>query len=157
MEIFAKLGIDWRLLVAQGVNFAILLLLLKRFAYRPMLTFLEERAKRIEQGLDDAKEAKKTLQTMKEQEADMLHKAQAQAKQIIEEARQEGKLQGEQLHQKAKADAEAMMEQAKQSLLLEKEALMREARTEIAEVVLLATEKVLMNRLQENAPLSHEN
>jgi F-type H+-transporting ATPase subunit b len=157
MEIFAKLGIDWKLLVAQGVNFIILLFLLKRFAYRPMLTFLEERVARIDKGLKDAEEAKETLRTMKRQEADILRKAQMTAKQLIEEARQEGKLQGEQLRQKAKADVEAMMEQAKQSLLLEKESLMREARTEIAEVVLLATEKVLMNRSQENAPLSHEN
>ena len=53
MDVFAKLGIDWKLLIAQAVNFGILFLVLRRFAYKPMLDFLENRSAQIDKGLKD--------------------------------------------------------------------------------------------------------
>ena len=61
MEILAKLGVDKWLLLAQGVNFIVLLLVLTRFVYRPFIRHLDERAARIEGGLTHAREAEERL------------------------------------------------------------------------------------------------
>ena len=47
-ELFSKLGIDWKLLIAQIINFLVLLFVLYKFAYRPILSMLEKRTKKIE-------------------------------------------------------------------------------------------------------------
>ena len=61
MDALANLGIDIKLLTAQVINFALLLLILRRFAYQPMLQLMDERSARIEQGLKDAEAAAKKL------------------------------------------------------------------------------------------------
>ena len=63
MEIFAKLGIDWKLLIAQAINFAVLFWVLRRYAYKTMLDFLEKRTVRIEKGLQDAEAAQAKLKS----------------------------------------------------------------------------------------------
>ena len=68
MEIFEKLGIDVKLVIAQLVNFFILLYVLKRFAYKPVLKILEDRERKIEKGLKDAQSAEKRLHEMEEAE-----------------------------------------------------------------------------------------
>ena len=72
MEIFSKLGIDWRLLLAQVVNFLILLFVLRRFAYTPMLRFLEKRKNRIEKGLKEGKLATEKLLQIAKKEKEIL-------------------------------------------------------------------------------------
>ena len=61
-ELLTKLGIDLKLLVAQIVNFLILLLVLYKFAYGPIVAMLEKRQKKIEKGLKEAEEAHKKLE-----------------------------------------------------------------------------------------------
>ncbi len=60
-ELFSQLGIDWRLLLSQAANFLILLIVLRAFAYAPLMKLLKERRARIEEGLEHAKEADRRL------------------------------------------------------------------------------------------------
>lgn len=60
-ELVEQLGLDWRLLLSQAVNFLILLALLRQFAYKPLLKVLKERRERIEGGLAKAEEAEQRL------------------------------------------------------------------------------------------------
>jgi len=59
------LGIDWQLLIAEIINFVILLLILKRFLYKPFLRLLEQRRVKIEEGIKKAEEAEKSLQKIR--------------------------------------------------------------------------------------------
>ena len=68
MEALANLGIDWKLLLAQVVNFVVVLLVLRRFAYQPMLRLLDERTHKIEKGLADAESATRKLGEMETKE-----------------------------------------------------------------------------------------
>lgn len=56
-SLFAQLGIDWKLLLSQVVNFAILLAVLTQFVYKPLLKVIKKRNERIQEGLDKANEA----------------------------------------------------------------------------------------------------
>ncbi|OGZ02335.1 MAG: hypothetical protein A2946_02465 [Candidatus Liptonbacteria bacterium RIFCSPLOWO2_01_FULL_53_13] len=56
-ELFHNLGIDWKLLLSQAVNFGLLIIALRAFAYKPLVALLNERRAKIEEGLTKAKEA----------------------------------------------------------------------------------------------------
>ena len=64
-ELLENLEIKWQLLAAQTVNFFILLFVLKKFLYKPMLKFLKERREAIEEGLKKVKEAVKIIKASK--------------------------------------------------------------------------------------------
>ncbi len=55
MQIFSTLGIDWKLLLAQLINFAILIGVLGYFVYTPILRLLDERRERVKKAMDDAR------------------------------------------------------------------------------------------------------
>lgn len=68
-ELLHKLGIDWKLLLAQAANFFIILVILRFTVYKPLLKMLHERRRKIEQGLTDSDAAEKKLS-----EVDMAYK-----------------------------------------------------------------------------------
>lgn len=65
-ELFHQLGVDWHLLLSQAVNFFLVFLVLRFFVYKPLLTLLHERKRKIEEGLVKAEEAGKRLKEVEE-------------------------------------------------------------------------------------------
>jgi F-type H+-transporting ATPase subunit b len=61
-QLLSQLGIDWRLLISQAVNFFLLLVVLRVFVYKPLLKLLHDRRARIEEGITKAEEADRRLQ-----------------------------------------------------------------------------------------------
>src|SRR5438094_3314742 len=80
-------GVDWTHLIAQILSFSIVCVLLHRFAYRPVLTMLEERRQRIAEGLANAENIKTELARTEAQRQEMMVQVNAQATRLIEEAR----------------------------------------------------------------------
>ncbi|MDD5083801.1 MAG: F0F1 ATP synthase subunit B [Candidatus Moranbacteria bacterium] len=147
MEILAKLGIDWKLFIAQIVNFAILFWILRRFAYRPMLAFLAERTERIDKGLSDADAAHKKLGEMEQKEREMLEQAKKEAQKILEKAERLGKQNYEKMLEQAKEDVDRLMKQSELKMESEKAKLLSDAKAQLAELVVLTTEKVLQEKI----------
>jgi F-type H+-transporting ATPase subunit b len=147
MEALSALGIDWKLLLAQGVNFLVLLYILKRFAYKPMLDHLEQRTARIERGLRDAEAAKIRLEEAAAKEEAILGKAREAAKQIVADAEIAAEKRGEKIVAEVEKKAASLLEEAKKHAEQERDSLFREAKNEIAGLVLAATEKVLQEKL----------
>src|SRR2546421_6233967 len=75
------------LFLSQVISFAIVAVLLSRFAYKPILAVLEERRRRIEEGLLNAERIKKQLAEAEQRHAEILAKANAEAQRMIDEAR----------------------------------------------------------------------
>lgn len=147
MEIFAKLGVDWKLLLAQVVNFAILFWILRRFAYRPMLEFLEKRSERIEKGLKDAEAAKHKLSEMEEKEKEVLAAARHEARAILSAAEEGAKKRDAERLAETEAEAKRFLEDARIKIGEEKQKILSEAKREIAEVVSLSVEKILKEKV----------
>lgn len=143
MEALVKLGIDWKLLLAQAVNFIVLLLVLRRFAYRPMLEFLDKRAGRIEQGLKDAEAAGKRLEEAARKEEDLLAAAREEAKNLVAKAEIAAEKRAEAIMAQVETKSEAIFEEAKKHAEAEREKIFREAKEELAMLVLSATERIL--------------
>ncbi len=147
MEIFAKLGVDGKLLLAQAVNFAVLFWVLRRFAYRPMLEFLEKRTERIEQGLKDAEAATAKLFAMEQKEKEVLAAAHQEARTLIIVAEESAKKRDAERMAETEARATQFLAEAEAKISEEKEKVLSEAKAEIAEMVSLGVEKILKEKV----------
>jgi len=147
MEALANLGIDWKLFAAQAVNFLILLWVLKRFAYKPMLDFLEKRSDRIDKGLKDAEAATKKLSEMGEKEKKVLKEARSEAKALIESAETAAQKRDAERLAETELKTKRFLEEARTKIEEEKVKAVSEAKQEIAEVVIVAVEKVLREKM----------
>jgi len=147
MELLHNLGIDGRLLLAQLINFIILLAVLYKFAYGPVLKMLEERTKKIEKGLKDAEESQKKLAEISEKEAAVLVEARKNAQQIIKKSEESAVKNAEDIVALAKEQSDRLLEQAQKQIEQEKAKIMAEVKTEIAGLVVAATGKIIGEKL----------
>lgn len=85
-ELLTQFGIDWKLLAAQVVNFFILLVILRAFAYKPVLKMLADRRKRIEEGIKASDESKRLLAQTDKREKEIILKAEQSALAIVSDA-----------------------------------------------------------------------
>src|SRR5205085_4071304 len=81
-------GFDVWIFLSQVISFVIVALVLRQFAYKPILAILEERRQRIAEGLLNAEKIKQQLAEAEQRYADILAKANAQAQKMIDEARE---------------------------------------------------------------------
>lgn len=143
MGLFTTFGIDWKLLVAQAVNFLILLAILYKWLYRPLVRFLEQRRERIEQSLAEAKRIERELQELGVTKEWTLHEARREAEEIRRRAEAQAETQRQETLGKVRAEAERVVAEARHKFLAEREELMRQVRQQAASLVAQASAKVL--------------
>lgn len=131
------------MLIAQLVNFLILLYVLKRFVYVPMTRFLDARREKIAQGLRDAEESEALRQKVKVESEEIVHLAKRQAKDIVEQAHGQAKDAQAAILEKAQEEAREIVRAAEKRSQEERDAFVARFRTEISELVVLAAEKVV--------------
>lgn len=139
----AVLGIDTPFLIAQVVNFLLLLVLLRWLLYRPLLAMLNQRRTTIEESLKQAAVAKEAADNAAVETKKQLDAAREQAKQIVEDAKAQATLVATQLKEQASSEAEALLERTRTQLGQEKAAVLAEAEHELSSLVLAATQKVV--------------
>ena len=145
--LLSKLGIDWKLLIAQIVNFLVLLFVLWKFAYGPILAMLEKRQKKIEKGLADADEAHKKLVESEERQKEILKNARVEAKDIVEKAREQAEKAKSEIAAESKVQAEKIIISAKSEIEQEKQKTIAEIKSEIGGLVAAATEKIVGEKM----------
>lgn len=158
-ETAETLGWNLWLFLSQVISFVIVALLLRRFAYKPILGVLEERRRRIEEGLLNAEKIKKELAEAEKRYQEILAKANADAQKMIDEARESSVHLAERKEQEAIAAAEQIMAKAREASALEHERTMAELKRELGHLVVETTAKVTgkvltsddQRRLQEEA------
>lgn len=143
MELLKTLGIDWRLLFWQAVNFLIVLYVLKRYAFGPIVEALARRTAALEQGLKDAAAAKESLLSGEKEKAAMVAAARTEAGRILTEARSDAEAMRAELLAKAKSEVEEIVARGKERLASEKEAMVDSARSELGALVVDAVSKIL--------------
>lgn len=119
-QFVSQLGIDWRLLLSQAVNFLVVLVVLRLFVYKPVLAVLHERKKKIEEGLVKAEEAERRLSEADLIKQEKIHEAETEILQLFKESDSKLKMTEEErlkeIEKKAEQamkNAELMMEQKK--------------------------------------------
>lgn len=149
MELITKLGIDWKLLIAQVINFFILLFVLYRFAYKPLLRMLNKRTETIAKSLEDAKQIDRNLAESAQEKETILKTARQQAQKILDEVMQKAEAVRQEKLTQANTEVEEIVARTKAELAQAKTALVKEAQAEVADIVIQAVEKVLLERLNE--------
>jgi F-type H+-transporting ATPase subunit b len=135
-------GVAWWLFLSQCISFAIVCFLLHRFAYKPILTVLEERRQRIAEGLANADRIKVQLAEAQKTSGEIIAKANAEAQKMIDDARAAAKTLGERQAQQAVAEAEQIIAKAHAATTIERDRMMAELRRELARLVVGATARV---------------
>jgi F-type H+-transporting ATPase subunit b len=135
-------GFDVRIFLSQVISFVIVALVLRRFAYKPILQILEERRQRIAEGLLNAEKIKQQLAEAEQRHAEILAKANAQAQKMIDEARESSAHIAERKQQEAVVAAEQIMAKAREASAIEHERTMAELKRELGRLVVNTTAKV---------------
>ena len=141
-QIAQTFGVDVPHLIAQIISFTIVAFLLYKFAYKRVLTILEERRQRIAEGLANAERSKQELTRTEQARQEVLAQANAQANQLIEEARAAAARVKEQETQKAVAEAAEIIAKAREAAAVEKSRMMAELKREIGRLVVQTTGRV---------------
>lgn len=148
-ELISQLGIDWRLLAAQVVNFLILFWVLKRFAFAPLKKFLRARREEIEKGLENAEHNRLQKEKLNTLRAEILAKSEKEAQNVLSEARQKGEKEYERILQNAKEKTHKLLDETKREIEQEKVKIIGEAKSELGKLVMMATERVLREKMNE--------
>ena len=143
MEILETFGVKPILLLAQIVNFIILLFLLNKFAYKPIMKVLDDRKHKIETSMRQAEEVEKKLAETEASQKEIIGRAERESTKIIEEARAAAKkLQDETMVETSNKMEEALLKN-KDSIKLEREKMVNEVKADMADLVADTTKKVL--------------
>ncbi len=119
MDIIKNFGVNPILLAAQIINFLIILFILKKFLYKPILELLKKRQTTIEEGIKQADESRIKLEKVVIEEKNILRNAQLHAKKIIEETKQKSVELTKQMSDDAKKQTEKILKDAKEQILRE--------------------------------------
>ncbi|MDP4007135.1 MAG: F0F1 ATP synthase subunit B [bacterium] len=146
-DLFSNLGIDVKLLVAQAVNFLLVLWLLNRFVFKRILGFLEKRKQGIEKGVELTHKAEREMERIGEVRHRELEKARGLAEGILEKAKVKGNDMEQEFAAKARGEAEVLLQKAHMEGERKKQDVLREAEAELRDRAFQLAEKVLSRSL----------
>ena len=139
---FETLGIQWPKLIAQFVNFAIVLFVLWRFAYKPVFQLLEARRQKIADGIANADKIKAQLAETEAERKRVLAEAGDNANKLIDDARQAAGRVRETETQKAISAAEQLIIKAREAAAQERAQMLASLKREVGRLVVQTTSTV---------------
>jgi F-type H+-transporting ATPase subunit b len=136
------LGIQWKILVAQTISFAIVFFVLWRYAYRPIFTVLHARREKIAEALASAEKIKQDVARTEAERQKILADAGDRANKLIEDAREAAARVREQETQKAIAAAEQIVSKAREAAAQERTQMLAQLKREVGRLVVQTTTSV---------------
>ena len=141
--------IHWAQLLGQIVNIFILVWLLNKFLYRPLLKIIDQRNRQIKQGLELAEKNKQEREKILALQRQKLAEAEKKVVEIMQKAKQEASQQARQILEQAQKQAQAEAEKQRRLLMEDLEQEKEKIKQETADLVVKITEKVLADVLDE--------
>ena len=141
------LGINIPGLVAQIVNFLLLLFLISRFAYKPILNMLNQRSEQIKESLEAADRARQEVQQSEANIQAQLDAARREGQIIIEQASRSAEQLREEIQQVARQEAETIRQRAQADFDLERQKAIADLRRQFADLTVTAAERVINESL----------
>ena len=141
-ELIKTFHIDWKLLIAQMVNFTIVMAVLYYFGLNPLMKLMAKRSKKIEDGIKNAEIIEENLKKSEKQKQQAINQGRKKAQEIIIEAEKKTDQIRQEKIDKTKKEAEKIVTEAKMEIASERKKMIKEVKTELGELVLLASSKV---------------
>lgn len=142
-----QLGIEPKLLLAQIINFAIIIVVLTKLLYKPILSMLDKRKKEIEENVKLTEKLHQDEEKMNERRQKLLIDARKEGHAILEEMRKAAKEEEKEIIGRAHKEAEAMNQKGKQDVMRLKEELMKDVRKEAVGLAGAMAQKLLSRSL----------
>ena len=143
------LGIVPGILLAQIINFIILLLILRTVVFKPLLNVLEQRKERIAKGLDDARKAEERLANTEKDYQARLDQARLEGQRLVAEMTANAEKQAAAIEAKANEDVERLKAQAREEAETERNRILADLRSQVAALSIAAANKVIGAALDE--------
>jgi F-type H+-transporting ATPase subunit b len=141
-QLMAQFGVTWPKLIAQIIIFVVLYLTLQKLAFGPIIKVLEERRRRIAEGQENAEKIKQQLADAEKRYEEIVQKANAEAQQLIDEARKSGEALTQKQAQDAIRQAEEIISKARADIEIERNKMEAEVRKQMVGLVVDTTAKV---------------
>lgn len=142
-DLLGVLGIDWKLFLAQLVNFGLVTLVLWKWAYKPAVDMLDKRKKSIAESLAKAEEIDRRMKRIGAEEGAMMKEAHEKAQAVLVAAEASAKEHMASEVEKTRKQVETMLEAGRAELSAMKAHLLTETKQELADVVTVAVEKIV--------------
>jgi F-type H+-transporting ATPase subunit b len=130
------------LMIWTIVCFLITLFVLKRYAFGPIQTMIDQRRERIRQSIDEAEHAREEARKLLEEHRSLIGEARRDAEEILSEARRVADAQRERVKEETEADRQRRLEDTRRQIEAETQRALGQIRAEVAELTLVATAKV---------------
>lgn len=140
-------GLNWKLFLAQLVNFAIVLFVLWKFVFKPVTNNMQARAKKIEDSLVNADRITKEKEEFEHWKAEQMVNARHEATIILTEAKQNAEKLKAQTIEATRTEQQQVLEKAKKDLQAAEQQAVNQAKATIAEMVISSTEKLLKAKI----------
>jgi len=144
---FDAFGVDLPKLLFQVINFLLLLYLLNRFLFKPVLKLLDEREARIKKGLEDAEAAARDRELAKAEREAALDEARKEAQAMVARANKIAEDSRAEILAEAKEQAEKVTARAREEITAEKERAMSELRATVADLALQAAGRLVRSEM----------
>ena len=141
-QLLTTFGVAWPKFLAQVILFLTVYLILKKFAFGPIIAVFEQRRRTLEEAQANAEKIKRQLAESELRCLEILKKANADAQRIIEEGRASADAQAQKHPQQAIKDAEGIIEKANENVELERARMVAEVKGEMVRLVVDTTAKV---------------
>jgi len=145
------LGVTWSTLVAQIINFVILLGLLYLVAYKPILRMFDERSRRIKESMDQTESIREQAARADEDVKKRMDEAGKEGQEVISRAMRTGEEARQKVQQEARQEAEAILDRARLEIQRERDEAVDELRQEFADLTIEAAGKVIEKSLDKEA------
>ena len=142
-ELFEVFGVNWKLLAVQSFNFGLLLIVLWHFLYKPVLRIIDDRQRKVAEGVKTAEEADRKLEASETKGKEMMAKASREAEQMVVMARTRAEEKKTEVMKEAEAKAEALLSDAAARAEETQRQALKQSEREITRAAMLAAEKIL--------------
>lgn len=150
-KLIEALGLDPKILIAQIINFALLIFLLYKFGYKQILQFIENRTRTIENGLKNAEKATQDLALAQKEQEKLISQAQAQGREIVTEAKANAEKVAADLLAKNAVQIDALNKKHTADMSALREQMLASVRAEASTLIFSVVEKVLREKMTEEA------
>jgi F-type H+-transporting ATPase subunit b len=145
----AHSGVNWGDILVTLIIFIVLMLLLKKFAWGPLMGIMQQREEQVAGDLETAEKSRQETKKLLEEQRSLLKEARVEAQAIVENAKKQADLQKEEIVSAARNEAARLQESAKRDIETEKEKAITALREEVVSLSVLAASKVLNKEVSE--------
>lgn len=145
-SIISTFHIDWKIIIAQAINFAVVFTVLYIYALKPLAKLMAERSEKIGKGIDDAKVNAELLAKSQVEYDAALSKARTEANKIFQDGKKEADTKKMQMLEDAKNEVALIIANGQKTLEAEKNKMVEDAKKEIISLAMLATEKLIKDK-----------